>query len=64
MAEKPTYPSWEQPELRFRVPQKIHEELHNIADNSGYTLNDFVRHKLTELTNNYPATMKLPVKKD
>ena len=66
MSEKSekSYPSWELPEIRIRVSPKLHNDLQNIADHSGLTLNDFARSKLSEIAVNSPDQLKLPLKKD
>lgn len=43
---------------------EVHQDLVNIAKNSGVTLQQFLRPKLREISDSYPAKMKLPPSKD
>lgn len=63
MSDK-TYPSWESREIKIRVTDKLHEELHNIADHQGETVSNLIRPKLREIANSFPQEMKLPLKKE
>ena len=51
----------ELPELRIKhVNEKLHSDVNNIADNLGINMSAFVKPFLKELTDRYPAEMKLP----
>lgn len=61
MAKK-EYNSWELPEVRIRIGEKLHEQLNNISDNTGESLSSLVRPKLREIVESYPEEMKRPKK--
>jgi hypothetical protein len=48
----------------YGVSVKTHEELHNIADNIGQTLSDFMKPELRKIADSYPEHMKKAAKKD
>jgi hypothetical protein len=53
------------PEIRITgCSEKTRDEVHNIADHIGVTTTAFLKQKLREITDSYPAHMKLPIKKD
>jgi hypothetical protein len=52
-------------EIRVRnVSVKVNEDLSNIAKNLGVALSDFLKPKLREIADSYPASMKLPPAED
>ena len=52
-------------EIRIRgVSEKMHEELHNIADNIGVPFPLFIKPELRKICESYPDKMKKPYKKD
>jgi hypothetical protein len=53
------------PEIRIQnLPVQLHEDLHNIAANSGVSVQDLLKPKLREIANGYSETMKLPPRED
>lgn len=57
MSEKQT----RNPELRIQgVSATTHDQLKNIAKNSGVTISAFLRPKLKDILNSYPDRMKQP----
>lgn len=64
MSPKP-YPSSELSEIRVTgVSENTREALLNIAKNTGVSISNLLRPKLTEIANSYPELMKLPPRKD
>ncbi len=48
-------------EIRVRgVSPKLHDEIGNIAENLGITVNDFLKPALREIAEKYPDKMKEP----
>lgn len=53
------------PEIRITGCSNImRDEVNNIADNIGITTSSFLKQKLREIIDSYPAHMKQPIKKD
>jgi hypothetical protein len=52
-------------EIRIcNVAHDLHNDLQNIAKNSGITLQQFLKPKLRDIANSYPEAMKKPPTKD
>lgn len=61
---KKTYPSSELPVINFRIPHQYHQQISNIAHNTGESIASLMRPKVREIINSFPEETRNTRKKD